>query len=373
MTQRLTPIATIDLPGRGGAMQLIARDGYLYAGHLSPGGGTSVVDVRDPAHPRVLDGLAGSPGAFSPKVQVADGLLVVNYERRTVDAERCGVAVFDLDDPAHPREIAYLPTSGRGIHRLWYDGGRYAYLSGTAEGYVGHILQIVDLQDVRKPEIVGRWWVPGSWAAGGEQNQAPPPLGYYLHHAIAHGDRAYVGCWDYGLVILDVSDRTAPRMVSHVGPWAPNDGGNTHTALPLIDRGLLVVTDESTADLGKEAPKHVRVFDVGDETAPRELSRFPVPAGDFRTRGGRFGPHNLHENRRGSFQSDRTLFVTYFNAGVRMVDISDPAQPAELASFVPEAPPGQAAAQVNDIFVDRNGIVYASDRGFGRVYVLEAR
>ncbi|HTJ25868.1 MAG TPA: hypothetical protein VMA36_06875, partial [Candidatus Limnocylindria bacterium] len=366
----LVPLAQIDIPDRGGTMQVVVQDGFLYCGHLAAGGGTSIVDVRDPAHPKLLEGLPGARGAFSPKVQVGDGMLLVNYERRTVEAERCGIGIFDVSDPAKPREISYLPTSGIGIHRLWYDGGRYAYLSGTPEGYRGHILQIADLANPAKPEIVGRWWVPGSWEAGGEARTAPGKLGYYLHHAVVAGDRAYVGCWDYGVVILDITDRTHPRQIAHVGPWSPQLGGNTHTALPLLDRGLLVVTDESIADLGQEAPKYVRVFDIADETKPRELSRFPVPAGDFASRGGRFGPHNLHENRPGSFISDQYIYVSYFNAGIRLYDIANPQAPREVAAYVPEPPPGESTAQVNDLFVDREGVVFASDRNYGRLYIV---
>jgi hypothetical protein len=370
----LVPLTELEIPGRGGTMQVDVADGYLYCGHLAPGAGTSIVDVRDPSRPKLLDGLPGARGAFSPKVQVADGLLIVNYERRTVEAERCGIGIFDIStDPAHPRELGYLPTSGIGIHRLWYNGGRYAYLSGTPDGYRGHILQIADIGDPTKPEIVGTWWVPGSWEAGGEARTAPGKLGYYLHHAIVEGDRAYVGCWDYGVVILDISDRTKPREIAHMGPWAPQLGGNSHTALPLLDRGLLVVTDESIADLGQEAPKYVRVFDIADETKPREISRFPVPAGDFASRGGRFGPHNLHENRPGSFRSDRLIYVSYFNAGVRLFDIARPEAPREVAAYVPEPPPEQPTAQVNDLYVDKDGIVFASDRNFGKLYVVETR
>ncbi|MDE2573342.1 MAG: hypothetical protein KGM44_12585 [bacterium] len=59
--------------------------------------------------------------------------------------------------------------------------------------------------------------------------------------------------------------------------------------------------------------------------------------------------------------------------GYLYVDIGDPEHPRELAACVPDAPAGQRSAQVNDLFVDRDGIVFASDRGAGRVYILEAR
>jgi len=45
----------------------------------------------------------------------------------------------------------------------------------------------------------------------------------------------------------------------------------------------------------------------------------------------------LHENRRGSFQSEELIFATYQNAGVRVFDITDPCAPREVAHFVPPA------------------------------------
>ena len=54
--------------------------------------------------------------------------------------------------------------------------------------------------------------------------------------------------------------------------------------------------------------------------------------------GGQFGPHNLHENRPGSFQSSTTIFATWQSAGVRVFDISDAYRPQEVGYFVPPQP-----------------------------------
>ena len=53
---------------------------------------------------------------------------------------------------------------------------------------------------------------------------------------------------------------------------------------------------------------------------------------------GVFGPHNLHENRPGSFRSEEIIFATYNNAGVRVFDIKDAFAPKEIASWVPPVP-----------------------------------
>ena len=96
-----------------------------------------------------------------------------------------------------------------------------------------------------------------------------------------------------------------------------------------------------------------------------------MPQGDYCSRGLRFGPHNLHENRPGTFQSDRIVFVTYFNAGLRVCDTSDPARVVEIASYVPDAPSGQPAIQLNDLLVDRDENIFVTDRVRGGLYILK--
>jgi len=97
----------------------------------------------------------------------------------------------------------------------------------------------------------------------------------------------------------------------------------------------------------------------------------PAPEGDFSSLPLRFGAHNLHENVRGSYRSERLLFATYFSAGVRVYDLAEPTQPVEVASWVPDAPPGQAVGQSNDLFVDEDCRIWVTDRIGGGLSVLE--
>jgi hypothetical protein len=97
------------------------------------------------------------------------------------------------------------------------------------------------------------------------------------------------------------------------------------------------------------------------------------PFETFGHKGGRFGSHNLHENRPGSFRSDTLIFSTFFNGGVRAYDTTNPLQPKEVAAFVPPRPEGSRikTVQINDVYVDENGLVYAVDRFAGGLYTLE--
>lgn len=100
------------------------------------------------------------------------------------------------------------------------------------------------------------------------------------------------------------------------------------------------MTDECNKDDGEGISYQVRVVDISDELRPVVVSHLPVPEGDFKHRGLRFGPHNLHEMRPGSYQDPDTVFLTYFNAGIRIYDVSDATDPKEIAHHVPPAPPG---------------------------------
>ncbi len=117
----------------------------------------------------------------------------------------------------------------------------------------------------------------------------------------------------------------------------------------------------------------VWVVDLREETNPTMISTFPVPEGDFCARGGVFGPHNVHEPYTGSFASDTLVYLTCYNAGVRIVDLANPYRPVEVAWYIPEPPAGspKGAPQVNDIYVARDGLIYATDRYTGGLYMLE--
>jgi hypothetical protein len=94
--------------------------------------------------------------------------------------------------------------------------------------------------------------------------------------------------------------------------------------------------------------------------------------------GGHFGPHNVHENRPGSFQSSETIFATYQNAGLRVYDIRNQFRPTEVAAFVPPPPAKWVDPRPNrpvvlhsaDVFVDRNALCYVTDFSAG-LYIVE--
>jgi len=360
-----------DMGGRGDCMHVNVVGGYAYVGHMGENGiGTSILDVREPTQPALVAQIPVPAHTHSHKVQVVGDILLVNYEQfGRAGTGVTGLKVFDVSRPAQPRAIAFLPMAGKGVHRMTYWEPPYAYVTGSDAGWTDQFFMVVDLSDPATPCEVGRWWLPGMWTAGGEPPSAPPGRRYALHHALTRGDRAYMGWWDAGLVILDIADKTRPQLVSHL-PFGDAVSACTHTAFPVPGKDLLIVTDEGVSSYRPEVTKIVRVVDIKYERQPAVIGSFPIPSGDFAARGGWFGPHNIHEMRPGSLIDPATIYVTYFSAGVRVVDISNPAQPRERGHFVPAAPPGRPCIQMNDITVAADGLIYATDRYAGGLYVF---
>ena len=365
----LRQIGHHDLGGHGDGMQVMRWGDALYVGHTgTSGAGTSILDVSRPTMPVLVRQLPAPVNSHTHKVQVAGGLLLVNHERfpyrnAPEGPFSAGLAVYRLDDPFNPEMISFWPSGGSGVHRVVWTGDRYAHMSATPDGFRDRIWVVLDLADPMHPVEAARWWWPGQETDG--KPNWPNGERYAVHHALVEGTRAYLGFDDGGMVILDVSDWMSPTMVTRL-QWG---GGATHTCLPLRGRNLVVATDEQQRD-GPHAPeRRIRVIDVSGE--PRVLAVLPAPKGKYDELPLRFGAHNLHENRSGSYCSSRLVFATYFSAGVRVYDLTDPERPVELACWVPQPPRGQPVPQSNDLFVQQDGLIWVTDRITGGLALLE--
>ena len=396
-----------DQGGRPDGVQLMVNKGYAITGHMFSKG-FSVIDVRDPRDPKPVAYVPAPPNTWNIHLQTyGDLLLVINAKDMFAAAEfqdehayykgalgkkvgtaekttapvrdwTAGMAVYDIADPAEPRQIGFMPVDGGGVHRIWYTGGRWAYVSVLLDGYTDYIFMTVDISDPTNPKPVGRYALPGMNTAAGETIDWEPTRRYGLHHATVSGDTAY-GAWrDAGLVMIDVSDRTNPELIVHRN-WSPPFGGGTHNCLALPDRDLLVVLDEAVLDNCEDGIKLIWLFDIREPSNPTSISTFPTPAeADYCAKGGHFGPHNIHENRPDGLVSSDTIFATYQNAGVRVFDIRDQYRPEEVAAFVPPKPyrlvdhrPNRPLViQSCDVFVDKEGLVYSNDYN-GGLFILE--
>ncbi len=397
-TRNFKLIAHHDLGGFGGlgeGMSIqIAKDGrrILWLAHESAPKNFTALDVTDPKNPRmVVQTELPQAHMRSNSLEVTGDIMVVAYQTQKAGQQPAGMEIFDISVPEQPKSLSFFDCSGpdsRGVHQLWFCDGEYVHMAAGAPDFTprdakdDQFYRIIDVRDPTKPTEVGRWWLPGTR----EGDSAPAPvrhtpefdLGFRAHNTNVYPqrpDRAYLGYLDAGMIVLDISDKSAPKPLCR---WdnSPPYAGFTHTVLPLFERNLLVVTDESVVDDGADWPKLVWILDARDETNPIPIATCPMPSREvFAKRGGRVGAHNLHENLPlpTSWFSDQVIIGTFFNGGLRAFDISNPYQPVEIASFVPPAPPlaPTGAIQLNDVFVDERGIVYTVDRHVGGVYILE--
>lgn len=379
--------------GEGLSIQ-IAKDGrrILWMAHESAPKNFTAIDVSDPRNPRLVV-QTELPESFmrSNSLEVAGDVMAVAYQTQKPGQKPAGMELFDISIPERPRSLSFFDCSGphsRGVHQLWFTDGEFVHMAAGAPDFTprnqldDQFYRIIDVRDPTNPKEAGRWWLPGTRegdvAPAPERHAPKADFGFRAHNTNVYPqrpDRCYLGYLDAGMIILDIADKANPKMISR---WdnSPPYFGFTHTILPLFERDLLIVSDESVVDDAADWPKLLWIVNNADERHPVPIATCPPPPIDvFAGRGGRFGAHNLHENVPvpTSWFSDQVILGTFFSAGLRAYDISDPYRPREIAYFVPPAPPlsPTGSIQLNDVFVDERGIVYTVDRHAGGLYILE--
>ncbi len=420
-----------DLKGTHGfQMAIQSQNGkwYLYiTSRLEPG--WIIMDVTDPSKPRYVQFVKGpdKPITRTLKIQVADGIMITQLQGGVE-----GIYIWDVKtDPENPQFLCHWSTGERGgyPHRFYYGGGRYVHLAATCKGFNGMIYRILDIIDPKNPVEVGRFWQNEQWMPGytpserelylkSENGQNP---GVWSGH---HGppypkDNLVYGGWGRsGMLILDISDITMPRLVGRLKHHPPFAnwlcGAWCHTVLPLSQRPYAIITSEGerfplfTKEILQKWPAPPMalfgIIDVSNPEFPALISMFPypeVPPGfpypNFNDCGlgapGPFGPHNIHEPHYHPDMEDRNdrIYCCYFHAGLRIYDIKDPFVPKEIAYFMPPNPTkwmnvgeeepdrsrfnlraqprGPMLSTTEDIIVDKRGNIFI-DAFHDGIYVL---
>ena len=252
-----------------------------------------VWDVTDPAAPVLTDSVQLDARRIND-VKIHGSNRIGILTREGASDRRNGIVVLDLADPAHPSIISeYKRTVPGGVHNVWIEGDLvYAVHNGTSD------IHIIDISDPTAPDEVGRWGMPESDHKS-------------LHDVIVQDGYAYLSYWDDGAVTLDVGagthggTPTEPAFVSRLRYPI----GNTHTAWRAgryLFVGDEIFPDDWDADAPIEARGYVHVLDMTDMDNPVEVARYEVPEA---------GAHNIW------VEGDR-LYVGYYQAGLRVVDIS---------------------------------------------------
>ncbi len=421
LARNVRRLGHLDLPGAG---QVTIAGSYAYVGHIpnKQNLGTSIIDIADPAKPRLVASvMLDDPASHSHKVRVAGDMMVVNHERNPtpigrraeqmpgvrrelnaalgrdptraelaqklsvseadiVEIEAAekqpyrngGFRIYDVADPSKPKLIHHQLTGGIGVHRFDMDE-RYAYISTEMDGFIGNILVTYDLRDPKKPQEISRWWMPGQNVAAGEK---PDWSGkrHRLHHALRFGHEMFASCWHGGFRIVDVADLSKPKTVAAYN-YHPPFPEPTHTAMPVPGkiggkRIALTIDEEDQAQSANEEQARrgrphagICLFDISDYANVKPLSLFEVSELDSpfaRTAGARFGAHQFHERMTGAL-----VHAVWFGGGLRIIDVADPSAPREVGFFIPEPAGGRTAPQSNDVMLDQRGLIYVVDRLIG--------
>jgi len=421
-----------DLQGRSAYQPIIHKQGnrwIAYIGHhgdnlLNPltgkkeDNGTSILDVTDPKQPKYLAHIPGEPGLAeaggAQMVRACNGSELPKGDKSKVYLLRpfgnAAHEIWDVTDPSKPSLLTTIVSGLKGTHKSWWecDTG-IAYLVSGLEGWrVRRMTQVYDLSDPAKPAFIRNFGLPGQQP--GATGTAPAEL----HGMIStgpKGNRIYFGYGTNKDGVLQIVDRekllngakeptNENLLYPQVGRLDLSPMNGAHTTLPLLGmpiaefaqnkegkvRDFVMIVNEQILNECLEARQMVWFTDVTTESKPFNVSNFDVPekSGNFCSRGGRFGSHSPNEYQAPMY-AKRLVFVAWFNAGVRAIDIRDPFNPKEAGYYIPaktgktdkrciKLPDGKerckVAIQTNNLEVDDRGYIYIVDRANTGMHIL---
>jgi hypothetical protein len=270
LSARLEVIAHEPLGGRGLNADVWLHRGVAYVGTWSagsdrargcPGTGVKIVDLANPAQPAMVAVAAEHEGTTAEVVRVRrvqtpafrGDLLAVGLQACSGEALR-GVDLWDVTDPRAPSWLGFSdvgPGTG-GVHELDLvqrpDGRVLALLAVpfSETGHPDHLgdFRIVDVTDPRNPTPVAEWGAQATLELAQYDGQGTDTL-IYAHSARASADgmRAYVSYWDAGVLVFDLTDPAAPRLLGRT-TFPPDAEGNAHSAEVTADGRWLIEADE---------------------------------------------------------------------------------------------------------------------------------
>jgi hypothetical protein len=265
--------------------------------------GLHIVDLTDPAAPRDLGHLPAlypEVGEYYNDVKLAerdDGSLFA-----LAASNIRGVVVIDVTAPETPVEVVAFPEPAPeaedptvNVHSIFVEGERLYF---TVFGGI----EIYDIADPAAPIYLGGYWLPDLDVAGG-----------FVHDLYVEDGIAYLDYWNRGLVVIDAS--VDPANPTEIGRFDSYDRRTSHANWVTTAGGRKVAVHGD-----EDFDAHVRVVDVdpASETAFEEI-------GSYQTR-----PHVSVHN---IMALGEQALVTYYQDGLRVLDLSDPTEPVETAHF----------------------------------------
>lgn len=335
----------------------VGLDGYAYLGSWGssaecPSLGVRVFDLKDPTQPAYVTTAAAYAGTTAEHVAVqryATGafsgtVLFTGLQRcSAAGGAPAGLALWDVTDPSNPTELSVFPVGRglRGVHEfaLAQSGDRWYALLAVPNSEINAgagDLRIVDVTDPRAPIAVTDWGARkdaglpvGTGAQCSPICRGSVPQAFLHSVTMSHdGQRAFLSYWDLGVLILDVSNPAAPRLLGRFAePQAAE--GNTHSVALATDERVALVADET---FGPPWGR-LRMVDIGDLTNPVQVGTFETANSAAGTPGEAYA-YTIH-NPAVDDRDPRHAYLAWYSDGVRLIDISDAAHPVELNAWVP--------------------------------------
>ena len=292
-------------------------DLYLAGDHALMGdfrGIVHIVDISDPANMRKVAEVH-TPGP-ALDIKIAGDLAVIGVQDF---GSSFGLLILDISDPANPVELSrFDQESWEGVHNLFLHGDRLYLAHGLNLG-----LSIVDISDPTAPLVSGFWQHEGDFSN-------------VVHDVFVRDRLAVVSDLSSGLVLLDLTDPDVPTMLAAL-PFAEG----IHSAWAAGD---YVYCNQEFGGWNQR----LYVVDIADPRQPQVVHSFgsgPPPQGPI------LGPHN-------PWVHNGLLYWAYYEAGLRVFDLIDPARPVEIGYHTY---PGFAwSVQPHD-----DGLLYVADGAVG--------
>ncbi|MCU0621051.1 MAG: choice-of-anchor B family protein [Gemmatimonadales bacterium] len=293
---------------------------YALVGRMD---GTTFVDVTDPANPRVLGDLPMHQGAnpnFWRDIKVyKDHAFIV-----ADGSGPHGMQVFDLTQlrdvkggPVVFSETAHYDRIASAHNIAINEETGFAYPIGANGGgeTCGGALHMIDIREPRTPKFAGCFADPttGNQRTGYTHDTQcvtyrGPDLRYTGREVCFNSSETAIG-------IADVTDKQSPKAIATAS--YPNVT-YTHQGWLTDDQKYFFVDDEGDEIAGVVPRTRTLVWDVSKLDEPVLVREFLGTTGA--------SDHNLYVRGKYMFQSN-------YVAGLRVIDISDPANPKETAYF----------------------------------------
>lgn len=316
--------------------------------------GTSFVDVTNPSMPTLLGTLPMTEGARAAAWR--DMKVFNNHTYIVADgAGQHGLQVFDLArlrdlDGSNPpvMEPDYLYTDIASAHNIVINEETgIAYSVGGSSGGItcGGGLHMLDLnKDPKKPEFVGCFADPSTGRRGtgySHDAQCVTYAGPDTEHA---GKEICMGSNETALSIADVTDKDDPVAISMV--VYPNVA-YAHQGWLSEDHEYFYMNDEGDEPQGLVEGTRTLVWDVRDLDEPVLVTEFVQQTTTT--------DHNLYIR-------DNLMYQSNYGSGLRIIDITDRANPVEVGFLVTTN--GGGGSWSNYPYF-KSGVIAVTDMGNG--------